>query len=303
VRSQSKRCSARPGSRRPLPHPADPLVGEAADRDDSIAAVTLTGSVEAGRQVAAQAGAALKKTVLELGGSDAYLVLEDADIEAAARSRPPPAWSTAARAASPASASSWSARSAKASNARWSSDGRLHPRRPAGWATKLPPMVDVKSRDGVHRQVRESMENGARLLLGGEVPDRAGPGTPTVLTDVRPASRPRREVLGPVAAIIEAADEADAIRIANASEFGLGSGVLTPRLARGERIAAEELEAGMSFVNQNVRSDPRLPFGGEALRLRPRGLPQRHPRVRQREDRCWCTRSEPCSLVCPRRKP
>jgi succinate-semialdehyde dehydrogenase/glutarate-semialdehyde dehydrogenase len=70
------------------------------------------------------------------------------------------------------------------------------------------------------------------------------------------------EVFGPVAAVIEAADEADAIAIANASEFGLGSGVITGDLARGERIAAEELDAGMSFVNDNVRSDPRMPFGG-----------------------------------------
>jgi succinate-semialdehyde dehydrogenase/glutarate-semialdehyde dehydrogenase len=96
------------------------------------------------------------------------------------------------------------------------------------------------------------------------VPDRPGAWYPaTVLSDVRPGQPAHdEEVFGPVAAIIAAEDEADAIRIANASEFGLGSGVLTGDLGRGRRIAAEELEAGMSFVNENVRSDPRTPFGG-----------------------------------------
>jgi succinate-semialdehyde dehydrogenase / glutarate-semialdehyde dehydrogenase len=135
------------------------------------------------------------------------------------------------------------------------------PRRPE---TKLGPMQSVAARDEIHDQVQRSVKNGARVLLGGELPDRPGAWYPaTVLTDVRPGQPAHdEEVFGPVAAIIEAEGEADAIRIANASEFGLGSGVLTSDLARGERIAAEDLEAGMSFVNQNVRSDVRLPFGG-----------------------------------------
>src|SRR5213079_1984904 len=116
----------------------------------------------------------------------------------------------------------------------------------------------------IHRQVEDSVARGARLLLGGKVPDRAGAWYPaTVLGDVRPGQPAHdEEVFGPVAAIIAADDEADAIRIANASEFGLGSGVLTSDLDRGRRIAAHELEAGSSFVNENVRSDPRTPFGG-----------------------------------------
>jgi succinate-semialdehyde dehydrogenase/glutarate-semialdehyde dehydrogenase len=130
--------------------------------------------------------------------------------------------------------------------------------------TKLGPLQSVAARDEIHDQVRRSVDHGARILLGGEIPDRPGAWYPaTVLTDVKPGQPAHdEEVFGPVAAIIEAQDEADAIRIANDSEFGLGSGVLTSDLARGERIAAEELEAGMSFVNQNVRSDVRLPFGG-----------------------------------------
>jgi succinate-semialdehyde dehydrogenase/glutarate-semialdehyde dehydrogenase len=125
-------------------------------------------------------------------------------------------------------------------------------------------MVSVKARDAIQRQVTESTDKGARLLLGGKIPDRRGAWYPaTVLSDVRPGQPAHdEEVFGPVAAIIAAEDEVDAIRIANASEFGLGSGVLTSDLDRGRRIAAEELEAGLSFVNENVRSDPRAPFGG-----------------------------------------
>jgi succinate-semialdehyde dehydrogenase/glutarate-semialdehyde dehydrogenase len=130
--------------------------------------------------------------------------------------------------------------------------------------TKLGPMQSVKARDEIHRQVTQSVERGARLLLGGAVPEKPGAWYPaTVLSDVRPGQPAHdEEVFGPVASIIAAADEADAIRIANASEFGLGSGVLTSNLDRGRRIASEELEAGLSFVNENVRSDPRAPFGG-----------------------------------------
>jgi succinate-semialdehyde dehydrogenase/glutarate-semialdehyde dehydrogenase len=135
---------------------------------------------------------------------------------------------------------------------------------PAAAGSTLGPMQSAKARDQIHDQVKRSIARGARLLLGGTIPDRPGAWYPaTVLSDVRPGQPAYdEEVFGPVAAIIAADDEADAIRIANSSEFGLGSGVLTADLARGRRIAAEELDAGMSFVNENVRSDPRTPFGG-----------------------------------------
>ena len=238
---------------------------EALIKDDNVAAVTLTGSVAAGKSVATAAGSVLKKCVLELGGSDAYIVLEDADIPAAAK---------------------------VAATARMVNGGQsciagkrfivvrsiLEPFEqamveamtayemgdPTKETTKLGPMQSVDARDGIHRQVTESVAKGAKLLLGGEVPDKPGAWYPaTVLSNVRPGQPAHdQEVFGPVAAIIAADDQTDAIRIANASEFGLGSGVLTSDLDRGRRIAAEELEAGMSFVNQNVRSDPRAPFGG-----------------------------------------
>ncbi len=238
---------------------------EAVIKDQHVVAVTLTGSVAAGKAVATEAGSVLKKCVLELGGSDAYVILEDVDISAAAK---------------------------VAATARMVNGGQsciagkrfivvrsiLEPFEkalvdamrgyemadPAKEGTRLGPMQSVKARDEIHKQVEESIAKGAKLLLGGKVPDRPGAWYPaTVLTNVRPGQPAHdEEVFGPVAAIIAADDEADAIRIANDSEFGLGSGVLTADLNRGRRIAAEELEAGMSFVNENVRSDPRTPFGG-----------------------------------------
>ncbi|HEX6742020.1 MAG TPA: NAD-dependent succinate-semialdehyde dehydrogenase [Sphingomicrobium sp.] len=234
-------------------------------RDDNVAAVTLTGSVTAGRSVATAAGSVLKKCVLELGGADAYVVLEDADIEAAARV------AAAARMVNGGQSCIAGKRfivvrpvleqfeSALTNAMRGYEMG--DPRREG---TRLGPMQSIKARDEIHRQVNESVRKGARLLLGGKIPDRPGAWYPaTVLANVLPGQPAHdEEVFGPVAAIIAAEDEKDAIRIANASEFGLGSAVLTGDLDRGRRIAAEELEAGLSFVNENVRSDPRMPFGG-----------------------------------------
>jgi succinate-semialdehyde dehydrogenase/glutarate-semialdehyde dehydrogenase len=230
-----------------------------------IAAVTLTGSVAAGKAVAEAAGRNLKKTVLELGGSDAYLVLEDADIDHAATVAAMARMVNGGQSCiagkrfvvvAPVREAFEKALAAKMSAIRMGD--------PLDPATKLGPMVSVKARDEIHRQVRESIENGARLLCGGEVPDRPGAWyPPTVLTDVKPGQPAHdEEVFGPVAAVIEARDVQDAIRIANDSEFGLGSGVLTRDIRRGEEIAARDLEAGMAFVNENVRSDPRMPFGG-----------------------------------------
>ena len=233
--------------------------------DAHIAAVTLTGSVPAGRSVATIAGGVLKKCVLELGGADAYLVLEDADVAAAAKV------CAAARMVNAGQSCIAGKRFIVVRPLRVAFEGALveamrryemgDPRDPA---TRLGPLQSVAARDQIHAQVEQSIGRGAKLLLGGVVPDRPGAWYPaTVLGKVEPGQPAHDdELFGPVAAVIEAADEHDAIAIANASEFGLGSGVLTRDLARGERIAAEELDAGMSFVNDNVRSDPRMPFGG-----------------------------------------
>ena len=233
--------------------------------DDNVAAVTLTGSVAAGRSVATAAGGVLKKCVLELGGADAYLVLDDADAAASAK-----ICATARMVNGGQSCIAGKRFIVVRSLLEAFEKALVDAMRgyemgdPAKEGTKLGPMQSVKARDEIHRQVAESLRKGARLLLGGKVPDRPGAWYPaTVLTNVH-AGQPAHdeEVFGPVAAIIVAEDESDAVRIANASEFGLGSGVITSDLDRGRRIAAQELEAGLSFVNENVRSDPRMPFGG-----------------------------------------
>ncbi|HUP08005.1 MAG TPA: NAD-dependent succinate-semialdehyde dehydrogenase [Caldimonas sp.] len=233
--------------------------------DAHVAAVTLTGSVAAGRSVATIAGSQLKKCVLELGGSDAYIVVEDADVAAAAKV------CAAARMVNAGQSCIAGKRFIVVRPLREAFEQALveamrayqigDPRDPA---TKLGPLQSVEARDQIHEQVQRSIAKGAKLLLGGAIPDQPGAWYPaTVLGNVKPGQPAHDdEVFGPVAAVIEAAGEDDAIRIANASEFGLGSGVLTRDLARGERIAADELDAGMSFVNDNVRSDPRMPFGG-----------------------------------------
>jgi succinate-semialdehyde dehydrogenase/glutarate-semialdehyde dehydrogenase len=221
--------------------------------------------VPAGRDVAARAGGLLKKCVLELGGSDAYLILEDADIATAAKV------CATARMVNGGQSCIAGKRFIVVRRVRAEfEDALVKSMRafvmgdPRDAGTKLGPMQSVAARDQIHAQVEASVRGGARLLLGGVVPDKPGAWYPPTVLGSVVAGQPAHddEVFGPVAAIIEAADERDAIAIANASEFGLGSGVLTGDLSRGERIAAEELDAGLSFVNENVRSDPRMPFGG-----------------------------------------
>ncbi len=230
-----------------------------------VRAVTLTGSVEAGRAVAAKAGAMLKKTVLELGGSDPYLILADADVEAAARicaqSRLINAGQSCIAAKRFLVVESVRAPFEAAFVAAMAA---VKPGDPMQEETVMGPLARQDLRADLHKQVEASLARGARLLLGGRIPDGSGAFyPPTVLTDVS-AGMPayEEELFGPVAAIIPVRDEAEAIRVANSGRFGLGAAVFTRDQARGERIAAEELEAGNCFVNGLVRSDPRLPFGG-----------------------------------------
>jgi succinate-semialdehyde dehydrogenase/glutarate-semialdehyde dehydrogenase len=230
-----------------------------------VAAVTLTGSTPAGRAVAARAGAALKKTVLELGGSDPYLILADADLERAVET------CAASRLVNGGQSCIAAKRFVIADVHREACERlfveRMAARRvgdPLADGVDLGPLARRDLRDEVHAQVERSVAKGARLLLGGALPP--GPGAfypPTVLSDVRPGMPAYdEEVFGPVAALIFVPDEEEAIRVANDSPFGLGAAVFTRDAARGEEIAARRLQAGSCFVNSLVRSDPRLPFGG-----------------------------------------
>jgi succinate-semialdehyde dehydrogenase/glutarate-semialdehyde dehydrogenase len=230
-----------------------------------VAAATLTGSDVAGAEVAAKAGSHLKKVVLELGGSDPYLILEDADVVAAAR----------ICAASRVINSGQSCIAAKrfivlgAVYDEWldafvAEMAALTMGDPTTEDTQVGPLARADLRDELHRQVTASIASGARLVLGGAVPD--GPGVyypPTVLVDVGPGMAAyEEELFGPVAAVIRVNNEEEAIAVANDSRFGLGAAVFTSDPERGERICAERIEAGTCVVNTLVASDPRLPFGG-----------------------------------------
>ena len=230
-----------------------------------VRAVTLTGSTPAGRAVAAKAGAMLKKTVLELGGSDPYLVLEDADLERAAES------CTQSRLVNSGQSCIAAKRFIVVEPVRKRFEElfvlKMRARRmgdPLESGVDVGPQARRDLRDELHQQVAKSVAGGARAVLGGMPPE--GPGAfypPTVLTGVTkgmPAYD--EELFGPVAAIIAVKDEAEAVRVANDTPFGLGAAVFTRDRARGERLAAEHIEAGSCFVNSLVKSDPRLPFGG-----------------------------------------
>ena len=230
-----------------------------------IRAVTLTGSEAAGRAVARKSGEMLKKTVLELGGSDPYIVLDDADANKAAEI------CTKARLVNSGQSCIAGKRFIVVEPLRERFEAlfveKMQAARmgdPMDAATEVGPMARHDLRDDLHAQVQASIAKGARVLCGAAIPD--SPGAyypPTVLTDVRKGMPAHdEELFGPVAAVIVAKDEAHAVEIANDSEFGLGAGVITSDPARGERLAAEAVEAGSVFVNTQVASNVKLPFGG-----------------------------------------
>ena len=232
--------------------------------DSRIRAVTLTGSEPAGRAVAAQAGKALKKSVLELGGSDPFVVLEDADL---ARSVPKAVQSRFMNAGqSCIAAKRFIVVDAVADEFEQrfvAAAAELQPGDPLDETTTLAPMARSDLRDENGEQVRDAVERGATCLTGGSPVD--GPGyfyQPTVLTGITSAMRAyREELFGPVASIFRATDEEHALQLANDSSFGLGGSVWTEDRARGQALA-RRLECGCAFVNELVKSDPRVPFGG-----------------------------------------
>ena len=232
--------------------------------DPRIAAVTLTGSEEAGRSVAAAAGRALKKTVLELGGSDPFIVLPGADIGAAARVGVQARMINNGQSCIAAKrfivheavADAFTAAFVARVNALVVGD-------PRDAATQLGPLASRQQVDDVDALVQDAVEAGARLLAGGaRVGTRGFYYAGTVLADVpQEAAAYHEEVFGPVASIIRVPDAAAAIDVANGSRFGLGASVWTSDTAEAERVA-RSLECGSVFVNAMVASDPRFPFGG-----------------------------------------
>ena len=232
-------------------------------RDKRVAAVTLTGSEQAGRAIAAIAGDQLKKCVMELGGSDAFVVLEDADLEktiaGAVASRFGNVGQTCIAAKRfivvDAIADVFVQRFVEAAS-------KLKLGDPNDEATTLGPMARQDLRDELHKQVQESIAQGAKPLLGCE-PEVSHAGYPaSILDHVGPGMAAYdEELFGPVASILRVRDEAEAIRVANDTSFGLGGSVWTGDSARGDRVA-RQLQCGAAFVNAVVKSDVRLPFGG-----------------------------------------
>ncbi len=238
---------------------------EAVIRHPAVKAVSLTGSTPAGKSVASIAGSELKKCVLELGGSDPYLILEDGELETAAKT------CAAGRLLNAGQSCIGAKRfvvvekvydefmkrfTREMNNARYGDP--LNPQ------TTMGPLARTDLRDDLHRQVTDSVKKGAKIILGSEIPK--GEGSfypPTILENVK-SGMPAydEELFGPVASVIRVKDEAEAVRVANDTVFGLGAAVFTSDVKRGRHIAEMQLQAGCCFVNDFVKSDPRLPFGG-----------------------------------------
>lgn len=227
--------------------------------------VTLTGSVQAGRAVASAAGRYLKKSVLELGGSDPFVVLDDADVTAAVEGLDHSRFKNAGQSCDAGKRCIVDHRIADVFIKRFAQQLPTRiPGDPFSEHTTLAPLANRAVLERLQAQVADAVEKGARCVQGPPAPAASGGWfhPATLLTEVRPNMRVyREEVFGPVAVILEADDEAHALRLANDTAFGLGASVWTRDVTRGERFAVQ-LECGMVAVNKPLSSDPRLPFGG-----------------------------------------
>lgn len=230
-----------------------------------IAAVTFTGSTGAGRKIAESAGRNLKKQVLELGGSDAYIVLEDADLQLAVET------CFNGRLVNTGQSCVAAKRFIVVKSVRKEFEKMMLVKmqsatfgNPRDTNNKIGPMARIDLREDLHQQVLRSTDAGAKLLCGGYIPEGAGAFyPPTLLTNIKKGMAAySEELFGPVGVIIEAKDEQDALRIANDNEYGLGGCIFSKNKRHAEKLAASQLEAGNCFVNAQVHSDARLPFGG-----------------------------------------
>ncbi|MEP2772627.1 MAG: NAD-dependent succinate-semialdehyde dehydrogenase [Fulvivirga sp.] len=245
--------------------PIDVEIVESVIANEKVKAVTLTGSTRAGKAVAAQAGKYLKKTVLELGGSDPYIILADADVEKAAELCVTSRLINNGQSCIAAKrfiveesvADAFTEKVVALMKSKVLGD-------PEKEDTDIGPIARKDLRELLHNQVEKSIKVGAKLLLGGELPSGDGYFYPaTVLTDI-PKNSPayNEELFGPVASIIKVKNQKEALQVANDTVYGLGSAVFTSDIEKGKELAEQYLEAGCCFVNDFVKSDPRLPFGG-----------------------------------------
>ena len=229
-----------------------------------ISAVSITGSTPAGSSVAQTAGKYLKKTVLELGGSDPYIILDDADLDNAIQAsingrilNTGQSCISAKRLIVTKSLYHDFLKKLKMQLSKMIMGDPMD-------NVDIGPMVSISARDEVHDQVIRSIDSGAILELGGEIPDLEGCFYPvTLLSNVKPGMPAfDEEIFGPVFSLTMAEDEEDAIILGNNTQFGLGAAIFTENIKRAEEIAKSSLNAGLCFVNDFVKSDPRLPFGG-----------------------------------------
>ncbi len=237
---------------------------EAMVADKRIAAVTLTGSSAAGRKVAAAAGQHLKKCVLELGGSDPFIVLDDADIAFTAQQALVARFQNTGQSCVAAKRFILVDAIADSFVEQFKTlVSQLHSGDPKNDATSIAPMARADLRTVLHAQVERSLAAGAKLLIGGTFIGTQGAYyAPTILDHVQPGmSAFDEELFGPVAAIVRVRNAEEAIKLANQTDFGLGGSVWTSNATRGEALA-RQINAGCVFVNGVVKSDPRLPFGG-----------------------------------------
>jgi len=232
--------------------------------DPRIKGVALTGSVEAGKLVAAQAGKFMKKSTMELGGSDAFIVLDDADIDKTVK------WAMWAKMNNCGQCCIAAKRFiiveelADEFIEKFSAEmAKLKPGDPMDKATTLSPLSSEAALVKLLEQVKQAVAQGGKLLMGGERIDRSGSFMePTILTDIKPGNSAfRDEYFGPVAIMFRVKNEEEAIALANDSDFGLGGSVFTKDVARGKRVASR-IDTGMVFINHPTWTAPDLPFGG-----------------------------------------
>tara|TARA_B100000029_G_scaffold231500_1_gene228918 strand:- start:260 stop:1630 length:1371 start_codon:yes stop_codon:yes gene_type:complete len=233
-------------------------------KNKAISAVTITGSTPAGSSVAQTAGKYLKKTVLELGGNDPYIILDDADLDNAIEAcisgrilNTGQSCISAKRLIVTKSLYHAFLKKLRIQLAKMIMGDPMD-------NVDIGPMVSINARDEIHDQVTRSIDSGAKLELGGVVPDLKGCFYPvTLLSDVKPGMPAfDEEIFGPVFSLIMAQNEEDAITLGNNTQFGLGAAIFTENIKKAEEIAKSSLHAGLCFVNDFVKSDPRLPFGG-----------------------------------------